>query len=294
MRNTNMTAVVTIMNMKGGVGKTTITMHLGGIISRQKLGGFFRKVLLIDYDPQFNLSQAFIPAKTYFELEKKGKTILSVLQDDKTDLDPFHLQVPGNEEPPKVTDITHKIYKPSHDEGCLDIIPSTLDLMYIALGQSEKRTKPIEERFAKFLAQCKKIYDLVLIDCHPAGSIFTKTALQNSDHVIIPVISQVYAERGVGLMMKFIEAKKLGTKGPQPHILFNLTSPSEDSSDEATIRQNVRFAKKCMTTTLKNYKIFSEPSAEQGFVWDSNKPYSTQAFENLMGVAEEVIKKIGI
>ncbi|TGO03384.1 hypothetical protein PN36_07270 [Candidatus Thiomargarita nelsonii] len=275
--------------MKGGVGKTTVTMHLGGIISLYEFGGFLRKVLLIDYDPQFNLSQAFLPAKTYFELEKKGKTILSVLQDDKTDLDPFHLQVPGNEEPPEVTDISHKIYKPRNG-GCLDIIPSTLDLMYIALGQSEKRTKPIEERFTKFIAQCKKIYDLVLIDCHPAGSIFTKTALQNSDHVIIPVISQPYAERGVGLMMKFIEAKKLGTQGPQPHILFNLMSPSE----EATIRQNARFAKKCMTATLKKYKIFSEPLAGEGFVWYSSKPYSAQALENLMGVAEELIKKIGI
>ena len=62
--------------MKGGVGKTTVTMHLGGIISLYEFGGFRRKVLLIDYDPQFNLSQAFIPAKTYFELEKNGKTIL--------------------------------------------------------------------------------------------------------------------------------------------------------------------------------------------------------------------------
>jgi len=213
---------------------------------------------------------------------------LSVLQDDKTDLDPFHLQVPGNEEPPDVTDICHKIYKP-HNGGCLDIIPSTLDLMYIALGQSEKRTKPIEERFTKFIAQCKKRYDLVLIDCHPAGSIFTKTALQNSDHVIIPVISQPYAERGVGLMMKFIEAKKLGNQGPQSHILFNL-SPSK----EATIRQNARFAKKCLTATLMKYNIFSEPLSGQGFVWHSNKPYSKKALDNLIGIAEEFIQKVGI
>jgi chromosome partitioning protein len=278
--------------MKSGVGKTTVTMHLGGIISLFEFAGRLKKVLLIDYDPQFNLSQAFIPAKTYFELEKKGQTIFSVLQDHKTKLNPFHLHVPRNEEPPEVTDITHQIYPPRHG-GCLDIIPSTLDLMYIALGQSERRTKPIEERFTQFIAQCKKIYDLVLIDCHPAGSIFTKTALQNSDHVIIPVISQPYAERSVGLMMKFIEAKKLETNRPQPHILFNLY-PSEDSSEEVSIRQNARFANKCMTATLKKYKIFSEPFAGQGFVWHSKKPYSEQALENLTGVAEEFIKKVGI
>lgn len=279
--------------MKGGVGKTTITMHLGGIISLYEFGGKQRKVLLIDYDPQFNLSQAFIPAKTYFDkLEKKRQTILSVLQDDETDLNPFDIQVPGNEEPPKVTDITHKIYKPPN--GCLDIIPSTLDLMYIALGQSEKRTKPIEKRFTKFIAQCREMYDLVLIDCHPAGSIFTKTALQNSDHVIIPVTPQPYAERGVGLMMKFIEAKKLGTSSPQPHILFNLMSPSKYSSEEAIIRQNARFAKKCLIATLKKYKIFSEPLGGQGFVWESNKPYNNKAFNNLKVVAKEFIQKVGI
>jgi chromosome partitioning protein len=282
---------VTIMNMKGGVGKTTITMHLGGIMSLYQFAGKRRKVLLIDYDPQFNLSQAFIPAKIYFELEKKRKTILSVLQDDETALNPFFLQVPGNENPPLVTDIAYKIY--TRNGCCLDIIPSTLDLMYIALGQSEKRTKPIEERFTKFITQCQTIYDLVLIDCHPAGSIFTKTALQNSDHLIIPVTSQPYAERGVALMMKFIEAKKLGIT-PQPHILFNLTSPSKDSSAEAIIRKNPRFANKCMTASLKEYRIFSEPLAGQGFVWDSNKPYSTQALKNLTEVAEEFIQKVKI
>lgn len=55
-----MGTVVTIMNMKGGVGKTTVAMHLGGVISRYKFPDKRRKVLLVDYDPQFNLSQAFI------------------------------------------------------------------------------------------------------------------------------------------------------------------------------------------------------------------------------------------
>lgn len=54
-----MGSVVTVMNMKGGVGKTTVTMHLGGIFAHYDIGGKTRKVLLIDYDPQFNLSCTF-------------------------------------------------------------------------------------------------------------------------------------------------------------------------------------------------------------------------------------------
>jgi len=288
-----MGTVVTIMNMKGGVGKTTVAMHLGGVIARYNFVGKKRKVLLLDYDPQFNLSQAFIPPNKYFELENERKTTLAILQDDETDLDPFRLQVPGNEIPPKVVDLIYEVYC-FVDGTKLDLIPSTLDLMYIALGHSLKRTKPIEERFDKFMAETRKKYDLILIDCHPAGSVFTKTSLRNSDHVIIPVVPQRYAVRGIGLMMQFIESKHLGTHTPIPHILFNLTDKAGISKEEIEIRSNKKFSKLCMTATLKRYRAFSEPLDGKGFVWYSRKPWSTRAFQNLCAVAEEFINRTGI
>jgi chromosome partitioning protein len=199
--------VITVMNMKGGVGKTTVAMHLAGICCRYAINQKPRKVLAIDYDPQFNLSQAFLAPKAYFALEAKRKTTLSILLDDDTDLNPYQLQVPGSHTPPKIIDIATRIY--NYTNAHLDIIPSTLDLMYVALGQATVQTKPMEERFEKFIAQCKKDYDLVVIDCHPASSLFTKTSLRNSDHVLIPVIPQRYAQRGIGLMMNFIKAKLL-------------------------------------------------------------------------------------
>jgi chromosome partitioning protein len=51
-----MSVVVPVMNMKGGVGKTTICAHVGRLLARRKQGGVHKKVLPIDYDPQFNLS----------------------------------------------------------------------------------------------------------------------------------------------------------------------------------------------------------------------------------------------
>jgi chromosome partitioning protein len=180
-----MGTVVTVMNMKGGVGKTTVSMHLGALCARFRVNGrtAASRVLLIDYDPQFNLSQALLPAATYFKQEADKKTTLSILLDDDSNLNPYQLQVPGNHNPPKVSEIAVRIH--SNTSGHLDFIPSTLDLMYVALGQTEVQSKPIEERFEKFIDECRGLYDIVIIDCHPAGSIFTKTSLRNSDHVII-------------------------------------------------------------------------------------------------------------
>ncbi|RLC13372.1 MAG: hypothetical protein DRI57_16345 [Deltaproteobacteria bacterium] len=282
-----MGTVVTVMNMKGGVGKTTVTMHLGGMIALYSIGDKERSVLLIDYDPQFNLTQAFIPDRIYFQLEKARKTTLSILLDDDTDIDPYHLQVPGNMSPPKVRELSYKLY------DRLDIIPSTLDLMYLALGQPEKRIKPFEERFDKFIAQCREHYDLILIDCHPAGSLFTKTALTNSDHVLIPVAPQRYAIRGIGLMLQFIEAKKLGAS-PVPHILFNMTAGNEISAEEKEIRNNPKFGGKCLRSTLKKYKVFSDPLEGNGFVWEthSKSRWSREAFDNIESVTKEFLSKI--
>jgi chromosome partitioning protein len=283
--------VVTVMNMKGGVGKTTVAMHLAGMTARYSLGGRYRKVLAIDYDPQFNMSQSFLPSKGYFALEKARKTTLAILLDDETNLDPYTLQVPGNHNPPKVSEVATRVY--SLRNAHLDLVPSTLDLMYVALGQATTNTKPIEERFEKFIDECRKLYDLTIIDCHPSGSLFTKTSLRNSDHVVIPVVPQSYAVRGIGLMMNFIASKKVGSRGPVPHILFNATSRTTVSRQEIEIRTNKNFTKYCLTNTLKKFKAFSEPEGGSGFVWSSGKPYSTEAFMNLLRVTEELLTRMG-
>jgi chromosome partitioning protein len=278
--------VITVMNMKGGVGKTTVTMHLGGILGRYSINQLQRKVLLIDYDPQFNLSQAFIPPQKYFQLEKARKTIISVLLDSDADLNPYRIQTPDRESPPSVSELA----LPSSQN--LHIVPSTLDLMYLAMGYTEKQLEIFESRFAKFILECRTIYDLVFIDCHPAGSIFTKTSLRNSDHVLIPVVPQRYAVRGIGLMLQFIDAKKIGSPGPTPHIIFNQVGRTGISPEEAEIRSNPRFTQKCIADTLKKYKAFSEPMDGKHFVWTSRKPWSSIAFWNLYTIATEFVNRI--
>src|SRR5258708_2929442 len=108
------------MNMKGGVGKTTVTGNLGTAFAHRAMQGKGRKVLLIDYDPQFNLSQGFLKSATYFALEAKKHTSLAILQDDATTLDPFTIQLPTKQSPPAVSTLAHRLK--SYSNACLDLV----------------------------------------------------------------------------------------------------------------------------------------------------------------------------
>lgn len=140
--------VLTVMNMKGGVGKTTISCHLAAMAGLNELGhANVRRTLLIDYDPQFNASQTMLPAQDYDKLEKDKKAVLSILMEDPSKIDPFAIYSHDFNKPPRVTDLA---YTTGASAGSVDIIVSTLDLMYVALGQPSRTLTPMKERFAEF------------------------------------------------------------------------------------------------------------------------------------------------
>ena len=91
--------------------------------------------------------------------------------------------------------------------------------------------------------------------------------------------------------MQFIAAKSVGGSTPVPHILFNCTPRGHITSQEVQIRASASFAPFCMKDTLKKFKAFAEP--EERIVWVSGKPYSTEAFSNLLRVAGELRTRTG-
>ena len=287
-----MGTVLTVMNMKGGVGKTTVACHFAGMAAIEALGRPKpSRVLLIDYDPQFNASQAFIPSKTYFELERNKRTILSVLMDDPSKIDPFSLKSTGDFPPPDVKDLSHSVL--SVGEGKLDIISSTMDLMYVALGQPNSKSLPIiKDRFAAFIKQARSQYDIVVIDCHPAGSVFTQTALSASDHVLIPVKPQAYAVRGLGLMRIFVEGRGAQTNKIESHILFNQVGSGARSIEETQIRANRDFAPNCLRNSLRWWRHLTVPTEGRDFVWKRVVRFQPEALANLRAVSTEIMGRI--
>ena len=185
-----MTVTVSLINMKGGVGKTTIASQLAH-------AGFWKglKVLAIDLDPQANLSQSVMGARKYAaHLQDNLPTIVHVFED--------YIPAGGANGAPRPIDLDKVIVqgrKPSHygSNGSLDLLPSRLEL-----SRTLKNPTGKERRLAKVLSRISDQYDLILIDCAPTESILTEAAYFASRYVIVPVKPEFMATIGLPLLAR--------------------------------------------------------------------------------------------
>lgn len=291
MDNKKKAKVVTIMNMKGGVGKTTTSIQLSTVLVGTKVSNNYKRVLVIDYDPQFNLSQSLLSPEKYKLALDSNKTILSALQDADSELDICQLQAPMSTTPPDIDLL--KINVMNSRGWVLDIIPSTLDLMPLAISSSNLAVDIMSKRFRHMIEQAKSRYDLVFIDCHPSGSLFTKTAVICSDHIIAPVTPNPYAERGISLMKEFIKHLFFGEQTPKLHILLNNISASvEDKAFVLKLTMSPRYRNNLFSNKISNSKLYSDVVNGSGFLHLSKKPNCLSARNEIKNVLNELITKL--
>ena len=172
-----MAEVITIANRKGGVGKTTTTLNLA--YSLKELG---KKVLVIDLDPQANLTRCFDVENTE-NIKNIGHLLMTEME----------------EESYLVED-----YTKSYDE--IDIIPSSI---YLSAVETQMRVETGSERIlSEIVNQIKECYDYVLIDTSPSLNILTINALCASDSVLITADTQLFAIVGISELLKTIQKIK--------------------------------------------------------------------------------------
>jgi chromosome partitioning protein len=190
-------SVVSVINYKGGVGKTTVTANLGA-----ELAARGRKVLLIDLDPQASLTFSFFRVDAWEKQLAGGSTILHWFDSFGTgdNADPLQKYVVS---PPAV----NALVKPNG--GQVDLLASHLGLIEIDLdlaaglgGSRFQRSHPRFLRVHRMLADALRDeafagYDAILIDCAPNFNMVTRTAIVASDHVLVPARPDYLSTLGI-------------------------------------------------------------------------------------------------
>ena len=171
--------IISIINQKGGVGKTTTVINLAAGLSLQG-----KRVLVIDLDPQGNATTGL----GLSNLENSENSIYSVLNGTKT--------------------ISKVIEKTKFNN--LDIITSNVDLsgLEVETACDSKRAFLLKEQIMAYLNDSGGLYSYILIDCPPSLSLLTIMALVTSNSLLVPLQTEFFALEGVTQLIKTIERIK--------------------------------------------------------------------------------------
>jgi chromosome partitioning protein len=164
-------AVVTLLNQKGGVGKTSCTHHLSGTLAL----GFHKRVLIVDTDPQSSLTQGWWGPVTTRQLNP-AVTIAAVLRGDH----------------PHPEQVIH----PTGLDG-VDMIPGSRAATSFNTPDPHRADSEAKEVIRSFLEEVTGRYDLVLIDCPPNFNVVTQAAIIASDHLVIPAKADYLSTLGI-------------------------------------------------------------------------------------------------
>lgn len=187
-RKVPMAHVISTINLKGGVGKTTTTVALAETLS----GEFRKRVLVIDLDPQTNATTMLIGEEKWRELNDEGQTLARLFKDA---LEPNNKQFDFDAAlQQRVSDVS--------SARSVDLLPSSLDLIdvqdQLASTPSGKfySVNPIELLWRAVKSRLDD-YDVVIVDCPPNLGIITLNGLRISQGYIIPTIPDILSTYGI-------------------------------------------------------------------------------------------------
>ena len=172
--------VISIINQKGGVGKTTTVINLAAGLSKQN-----KKILVIDLDPQGNATTGL----GLSNLENSNDTIYSVLNGTKN---------------------LSEVIKKTKFEN-LDIVTSNVDLsgLEVETAGDNKRAFILKDQLMTNFKDSRANYDYLLIDCPPSLSLLTVMALVSSKSLLVPLQTEFFALEGLTQLMKTIDRVKV-------------------------------------------------------------------------------------
>lgn len=251
--------IISVVNQKGGVGKTTTTVSLSACLAHQG-----KSVLLIDIDPQGNATSGL-----GIDAEELENTVYQVLIGQSS--------------------LENTIV--NTEFGALDVAPSD-----IQLAGAEVELVSVDQReyvLKNALDSVKNKYDYILIDCPPSLNLMTINALVASNSVLIPVQCEYYALEGLSRLMQTVKSikKQLNAGLEIEGILLTMYDSRTNLSLMVAEEVKKFFPKKVYRTVIpRNVRLSEAPSYGQPII--AYDPYSRGA-ESYLALANEVIGNNG-
>lgn len=231
--------VVTVMNLKGGVGKTTVAAQVFGTW-QATLGG---RVLLIDLDPQYNLTQTFFNMEHADASAARDKSVISLFERSRLhaseasspaenwstiETEPF---------PPATREaITHDLVAGDGPGGRFDLISGQFEISKYAFAPSPQSLAMVGANFRRMIDYYRSEYDLIVFDTNPNATFLTRCALEAADRVLAPMHADMYSLRGVRLLNQVMQEQVSDENRPELSVMFNAVGRSEQSNFEADAR----------------------------------------------------------
>ena len=245
--------IISVINQKGGVGKTTTVINLAAGLSQQE-----KRILVIDLDPQGNATTGL----GLSNMENSSETIYGVLNGTKS--------------------ISEVIKKTIFER--LDIITSNVDLSGLELetANDSKRAFILKEQLVSYLKDSRTNYDYILIDCPPSLSLLTVMALVSSDSLLVPLQAEFFALEGLTQLMKTIERIKINLNPGLKIRGILLTMYDKRNKLSSQVEKEARdyFNEKVYLTVIpRNVRLSEAPSHGMPvLVYDKSCPGSKSYF----------------
>ena len=255
--------IISVINQKGGVGKTTSVANIGAAIAQLN-----KKVLIVDLDPQAHLSISFDRMP-----EPEDPSIYSLLIGKHSFLD---------------------IVQPTNIEN-LFIAPTNLDLTGAETElANEIGREGILSLALHNLSKCDSAPDIVLLDCPPSLGTLSLNALVASSSVIVPLQAEFFALQGMAQLLEIIERvqQRLNPKLVLGGILIGMFSKQRNLSQEVLRELNEHFGDLVFPTQIRvNVKLAEAPSHGQTIFEYAPESLAAKQF---LEIANELCRRLKI